>query len=153
MKLQTILKIAKSLSVKREKTDEGSWVIARLKFTDCFLTREQVDELMGQSAGWARKALYDELGAPIAALCIELLGREMSAAVRISDDTSEMHVTTGVLSDMSVELSPTGALLAGMLSWPVAGDEVSDVEPLLGKDARIDASLTDGWQGDLLKAA
>lgn len=154
MEIVTVATLSKSLSIKREKSEEGEAVIAHLKFTDAVVRREEMDEIVGVLA-WSRRALFDELGAPIARLEISLLDRLLAASMKISGDrdTAEMHVTQGILSAIVLTLADSGALLAGTLSWPVAGDEVSDVEPLLDKDARIDASLTDGGQGDMLKAA
>jgi len=159
MKLTTTATLSKSLSVKREKVDESEAVIARLKLSDCFVSREEIDWLAGmgsyQKIGWSRAALFDELGAPLARLEIALLRREFAASVRLSGNGNEgeMHVTNGVLSDITLTLAESGALLAATLSWPVAGDEVSDIEALLGQIVRAEMGLTDGEQGDLLKSA
>lgn len=154
MEIVTVATLSKSLSIKREKSEEGEAVIAHLKFTDAVVRREEMDEIVGVLA-WSRRALFDELGAPIARLEISLLNRELAASLKITGDRdrTEMHVTQGILSAITLTLADSGALLAGTLSWPVAGDEVSDLEPLLGKLVRLEGSLSDGGQGDLLKSA
>lgn len=154
MKITTTATLSKSLSVKREKSDEGEAVIAHLKLTDCVVSREEIDYLLGVSrAAWARTTLFDELGAPVAKLDISPANRMLTASARLCGPDCEMHVAGGVLSALTLTLDKSGALMAGTLSWAVAGDETSDLEPLLGKLVRIEASLTDGEQGDLLRAA
>lgn len=159
MKLTTAITLAKSLSVKREKDDEGiEAVIAHLKFSDAFVSREDIDWLLGipeQIGGsWARMALFDDLGAPLARLEIAAPRREFTVSLRMTGTgDEEMHVAGGTLTGIALVLDKSGALLSGALSWPVAGDELADVEPLLGQIVRAEMSLTDGGQADLLKAA
>lgn len=152
MKISSVATVGKSLAIKREKDeDEGERVVAHLKFTDCFVSREEVDALCGQPEGWSRRSLFDELGAPIAKLEIAILKRDLTASVKLSDQGTEMHVAGGKLTGMALLLNKSGALLSGELSWLVAGDEVSDVETILGQIVRADLNLTDGEQGDLLR--
>jgi len=154
MKITTTATLSKSLRVSREKSDEGEAVIAHLKFTECAVIREDIDGLLGAPhAGWARAALFDELGAPVARMEITPVHRALTASVRLCGIECEMHVAGGVLSAITLTLDKSGALMSGILSWGVAGDETSDLEPLLGQIVRLEASITDGEQGDLLRAA
>jgi len=154
MKISSVATIAKSISIKREKDEEeGERVVAHLKFSDCYVSREEIDQLTGQGEGWARASLFDDLGAPIAKLEIALLKRELTASVKLSDQGTEMHIAGGKLANMALLLNKSGALLSGELSWLIAGDEASDVETLLGQIVKADLNLTDGEQGDLLRKA
>ena len=159
MKLTSVATLSKSLAVKREKDDEGTEaVIAHLKFSDCVVSREEIDELLGvvreQGVPWARNVLFDELGAPRARLEIAAPRREFTVSLKFSGPgDEEMHVAGGTLTGIALVLDKSGALLSGSISWPVAGDELADVEPLLGQIVRAEMSLTDGGQGDLLKQA
>jgi hypothetical protein len=159
MKLTTTVTLSKSLSVKRGKDEEGTEaVIAHLKFSDAFVTREEIDPLLGvaleQGVPWARNVLFDELGAPRARLEIAAPRREFTASIRFSGTgKDEMHIAGGTLTGITIVLDKSGGLLSGSLSWPVAGDELADVEPLLGQMVRAEMNLTDGEQGDLLRQA
>lgn len=154
MKISTVATIGKGLTVKRKKVEEGEQVIAHLKFSDAVVSREEIDGIVGCHDNWARTCLFDELGAPVAAMNLELLRRDLTVSLHLTGTgDEEMHVAGGTLTGIVLTLDKSGALLAGVLSWPVAGDEVSDAEPLLGQIVRAEFHLTDGQQGDLLRKA
>lgn len=153
MKISSIATIGTGLTIKREKqADKSEKIIAHLKFTDLFVSREEMDSLCGQPDGWARGTFFDDLGAPVARLELSMPYREMTASVKLDDGkSSEMHMAGATLSGIALYLDKSGALLSGQLSWEVAGDEASDAEAMLGQDVRAEMHLTDGDQGDLLR--
>lgn len=158
MQITTTATLAKTLTVKREKRDEDSEaVIGHLKFGDAFVSKLDIDFLLGvqceQDVPWAHNVLFTQLGAPRARLTLSAPDRALTASVRITGvKDEEMHVAGGTLKGIVLTLEKSGALLSGEFTWEVAGDEVSDLETMLGKECRVDMSLTDGGQADLLSA-
>lgn len=159
MNITTVATLSKSLSVKREKCDDdGERVIGHMKIAYAVISREEIDGILGiriqPGVPWARNCLFDELGAPLARLELSAPRRELTASVRFrGTGQEEMHIAGGTLKAISLTLDQSGALLSGELTWEVAGDEISDAEPLLGQIVAAEMSLTDGEQGDLLRAA
>jgi len=153
MKLTTVVTIGKSLAIKREKSEAGEATVARLKFSEMFIQREAVNTIAGQRPGWAETSLFDEQGAPHGDWRLSLLDRSFSVTgdIAVDSKTDALRLSDATLSDVEITLTSLGALMSGTLSWPVAGDEVSDIEPLLGRECAAHWVLTDGGQGDLLK--
>ena len=149
--------IAKSFSVKREKTDDDTEsVIAHLKISDAMLDREQIDEVIGLPIGWAQSALFDDFGAPRAALTLALARDDWTLTGTISggDKPGSPSLTLSDAQVIGIELALTkhGALLSCGLAWVAAGDEVDDIADMLGKLCAIRVVLTGSGQGDLLAA-
>lgn len=139
MKLETILTVAKSISIKREKGDGDCDVTrAHVKFTDLYITREQVNELVRQRPGWCETAFFDELNAPLGAwsLVPHDTALEVSGRIRASE-IATLSLPSADLTAIEITFVGTagtpGALVSGQLAWLVAGDESSDIEPLLGR--------------------
>jgi AMMECR1 domain-containing protein len=153
MKIETILTVAKGFSLKREKTEDAELVYAHLKFGEMFLTREQIDTLLSQREGWARSSLFDPYGAPLMAMDIALPKLELCVVGTIGDAEKEdrLRLLEATLGDVGLLLTTQGAALSGTLTWQVAGDEASDVEPLLGRICSANLTLKNR-QGDLLHA-
>ena len=155
--IESILTCGKTFSAKREKqSDESEKVVAHLKFSALFAERHVLDELVGRPVGWSQGALYDEMGAPIAALEIGLpaLVLEVNGTLAHTATAKDKLKLMGAeLSGVTAALTKLGVLLSGDLSWPVAGDECTDVEPLLGQLCQAKLTLSAPKQGDLLKAA
>jgi len=151
--LDTILTISKSLSIKREKDQADAEVTrAHLKFSDLFVTREQVNALCGMRPGWAETAFFDELGAPFGDWSLVLHKASWSLAGTINAPDGEgLRFTGATLDGLELTMTKLGAVASGQITWLVADDEAGDAEPLLGRQCRAEWHLTDGGQADMLK--
>jgi hypothetical protein len=156
IEIESVATLAKSFSVKREKDgDDAEHVIAHLKFSETFVSRDTLDEICGQTIGWSTMALFDELGAPLFRCDISLPSAEWSCTATISgpDGRPSLKVAQATLD--SVVLTPTtlGAVLSGQLSWVAKGDEVEDVTDMLGAVVTFHATLSSSGQVDAFKDA
>lgn len=153
--LSTVGKVSKGLTVKLEKVSKDEErVIATLKITDAIIQRHEIDQLFGRPVGWITKAFFDELGSPVGRFAVAL-DREWSVfgVIRGTDDSQVIKLANCVMSDAEVAVITNGGVLSCTLQWPVAGDEASDAEMLLGKACALVWSIGDGGQLDLLKPA
>jgi len=152
VKISSDATMAKSFTIKREKSDDNIRTIARLKFSDLFISREQINEIACQRPGWAETSLFDEQGAPLGKWRL-LLDSALSATGSMGDPANSFSflLPDASLSKLEMELTKLGAVLSGCLSWPISGDEVGDIEPLLGRKCAANWVLSDGGQIDLLK--
>lgn len=153
--LKTVATLAKSFAVKREKTGEDTEsVVAHLKFSECVIDRDQLDEICGQPIGWSQGSLFDEFGAPRARVTLSLNVSHWSATglIRGGDKPASpsLRIKDAELDSIALELAPHGALLSAQLSWAAAGDEVDDIADMLGMIVMFDLVLSNGGQGDLL---
>lgn len=154
MKITTTCEVAKGLNIKREKgEDEIERVIAHLKVADLFVTREQINELCGQGPGWSETALFDDQGAALALLDIGLPNAEfpVTGDLHQANGTARLKIGLGTLSGLSFLTTTQGASLSATLSWEIAGDEASEIEPLLGRNVVVALDLQAPRQRDLLK--
>lgn len=153
MEIQSIATLAKGWGMKREKTDDGEAVYARLRFTGLFLSVSQLDELQGLEPG-AHRPLYDALGAPKLARSIEPMPDKLCITGTIGDGgkRDRLALVEADITSLALALVPDGAELSGELRWLVAGDEAADCEPLLGRVCSVYWRITNR-QGDLLAAA
>jgi hypothetical protein len=148
--------IAKSINIKREKDDhDAEVVIAHLKFAGCFLTRDQIDELCQQPIGWSAVALFDEGGTSRGHFEIAVRGfsGSVTGTIRGGEGESAIKLVQATLTDVVLQLHKLGALLAGHLSWAIAGDEASDAECLLGQVCGLKWIIQEPEQGDWIKRA
>ena len=150
--------LAKSFSVKREKTDdESEHVVAHLKISDCLVDRDQLDEIIGLPVGWSTGALFDDLGAPLARLTLGLARRELrlSGVIKGGEKSTDpkLKLKDAAVDGITLELTKLGALLSCQLSWTAEGDEVDDIADLLGQLCAASLVLEDGGQADLVDAA
>lgn len=154
-KIDSLAEISKSLSVKREKRESTDVVVARLKFSGLIVDRETLDVLCGQPLGWSAGALFDELGAPLGRWTISLpaLTLVVSGSIRGAQPTERLTLGNAVIEGVEITLDKLCALVAGTLTWDVAGDELEDVDPLLGRECGVSWVVSDGGQQDLLRAA
>lgn len=152
--IDTVLTVGKGLSVKSEKVEDVERAIARLKFTGLRLDRDQFDELIGRAIGWSTMSFYDELGAPFSrcVLSFPKLALEVTGVIR-GVGRPQLKLAQATLGSIDASLADKAVLVSGELSWEAGGDEVSDVEQLLGKDCVAAWSIRDSGQGDLLAAA
>ena len=158
IEINATCEVAKSFSVKREKRDDDTEaVIAHLKIADVMLDREQIDEVIGLPIGWAQSALFDEFGAPRAALTLALAREDWTLTGTISGGdkpgSPALTLSDAQVSGIELALTTHGALLSCGLAWRAAGDEVDDIADLLGKLCAIVVAIQDGGQGDLLRPA
>ena len=153
--INTTAQIGKGLSIKREKGENDiEIVVAHLKFSDAFVQREAIDQLLGLYDGWSH-ALFDDLGAPVCRM--DLVPTKFAAAatgkIKGAPEDAGITLTEADITDVVIRLADKGAMLSGTVSWLVAGDEASDAEPLIGRLCMIHWILQDAGQGDLLRAA
>jgi hypothetical protein len=156
IEINSIGQVGKSLTVKRTKVDDDEVVVATLKFEDLLVDRETIDGLCYQPDGWANLAFFDELGAPRIRLVLGLskkLKLTATGAIKGVKKGEAIKLTEAELTDIELHLHDKGALMCGALSWQVAGDEVSDLEPLLGRTCTVVATISDGGQQPLWGAA
>lgn len=153
IEISSFAKLAKSLSVKRQKdADDDTIVACHLKFADLFVDRDTFDELCQQPLGW-HQAFYDEQGAPVGTLEVGLPGRAWSVTGTISAGPNrheQLKLLQASLSKVSLELTKLGVLVGGSISWKARGDEVEDLTGLLGGLVAVEWRLSDGGQQDLL---
>lgn len=156
IEIETTATIAKSVSIKREKgADDIELVYAHLKFSLALVSREVIDALCNMPKGWATRSFYDELGAPYIKLDMGLPQFDAIATGRINGVEGDHGITLAQadLTGVAIALYDKGGWLSGELTWAVAGDEVTDLEPLLGRVCMLHVVVQDSGQGDLLKAA
>lgn len=157
IEIDSVCAIAKGMAVKREKQpDKTDATIAHLAFSHCLISRETIDELLGLPIGWSQRALFDDLGAPYVrmTLGIEDIAFEINGTIKGNVNKGEiMRFSQGTLASLSIELRDKGALVSGEITWKVAGDEVSDVEPMLAQTVACHFVLLDPRQADLLVEA
>lgn len=155
LKLDTILDLGRSMSVKREKDDDDSEIVsATLKFTGLAVNRDSIDELMGSvDIGWSSHSLFDEQGAPIRMLTLSLDGTQLSVTGTISGANGQprLPLMQAQLTAINVTLGNLGGTVSGTLSWKAKGDEVEDVSDLLGKTCKAVFDIRDGQQADMLR--
>lgn len=151
--------LAKTFTVKREKTDdEGTEnIVAHLKISELMIDRDQLDELCAQPIGWSSEALFDEFGAPRTRMTLTLHRSEFSATGVIDGGKKStdprLKLKVAEVSALTLELTKMGALLACQLSWAAEGDEVDDIADMLGKLCNADLVIQDGGQQDMLVGA
>lgn len=149
--IETTAEIGKSLSIKREKQEDEEVVIAHLKFSDAFVPRETMDELFNQPLGWSNY-LFGEDGFPHVRAEISLMKFDAEATGVIRGRANEYIKLAGAkVTGVSLMLTEKGANLAAELTWKVAGDEVSDLEPLLGRTCVLTVTIADGGQQDAFR--
>lgn len=154
-KIEATAEIGKSISVKVEKSDDDEVTRCHLKIKDLLVNRETADLLIGWQPGRADLALYDETGEPRAYFGIALSREyEIGGSIAGNAETREKLVlSSAVLKGVQLDLCPLGAKLSGELVWGAAGDEVSDIEPLLGKLCVVRLVVRGQQQIDLFQGA
>lgn len=149
--ISTTLTLGKSLAIRREKDGDDEVTCAHLKFTDLFLSREQVNALCGQRPGWCETSFFDELGAPVGDWSLTLHKTAFVLAGAIDEPGGEgIRFTEAAVDSLELTFTKLGAVARGQVVWKVAGDEAGDIETLLGQQCRADWHLTDGGQQDML---
>lgn len=153
VEIDTAATIGKGVNIKREKrSDDTEAVFAHLKFTDAVVPREVIDELCGQPVGRSQQCLFNELGAPLALIIIELprLTADATGKIRGIQHGEAITLQQATLDGVSLALCDKGALMSAALAWEIAGDEASDLEPLLGRLCGLHVVVQDSGQKDML---
>lgn len=153
IELNTSGTLGKGFSAKREKDDDHERVVCHLKFTDAFISREQIDEFCRQPLGW-HQALFDEGGAPVAKLELGLIARKWTVTGTVrgtGERPPTLNLLEATLTDATIFLTPLGGALNGSLSWTARGDEVDDLTGILGTITALEWRVNDGGQADLLQ--
>jgi len=156
IEIETVATIGKSLNVKREKGDDDIEVcIAHLKFSNAFVQREVLDQLLGMPIGWSQVSLFDEQGAPFQRLEItpNKFAANITGKITGVENNHGLTLKQADLSAVVLSLYDKGAILSGEISWSIAGDETSDTESLLGRLCKLHAVVQDSGQQDMLKVA
>ncbi len=152
IKIDSVCSIAKTFTARADKDESGApTTTAKLKFSELYVDRDTVDELLGEPIGWCQGTLFDESGAPRRRYGITVYGRllRVSGTVTGPKDRPTLALLQAELSDLYLTLIPLGALLEGTLTWAARGDEVEDCADLLGKTCAASWEVTDGGQADL----
>lgn len=154
MIIETVATLAKSASIKREKDEKDvEKTFVHLKIAGLFVMREQVAEILNLDE-MIVSDLYDEQGAPVVPLIVANPLRSFTATgvLRRGDGPSAsiLKVSNAEFEKLELILCAKGAYMSGSLSWEVAGDEASDLEPLLGRDCGAKLSLETDRQLDLI---
>lgn len=144
----TLALIGKSFAVKLEKAPDKSEInVAHLKFSGLYLQREQIDQLLQRDVGWAQRCFFDELGDPTLMLQIAVPALEVTVTgMVLGRGEARLKLMQAELSSVTLTLCRLGAQMAGELAWVAAGDEVSDVDDLLGREVLIEWEIHDGAQ-------
>ena len=140
IEINTTCELAKSFGVKRRKNAGAIQTVATLKFATVFIDREYSDEMLGLPIQ-ATALLYGEDGLPVSVVTI---GRKhivyQFAGVITGNPNKDEQIKLAKDTEIGkceLQLAPQGALLSGQLIWPVRGDEVEDLEPLLGQTCML----------------
>ena len=144
IEVNTTTEIAKGFSIKRRKTAGTVQTVATLKFDGVFIDREYSDEMLGLPIA-ATALLYGEDGIPVSAVTI---GRKhivyQFAGVITGNSNKEEQIKLAKDTEVckcELQLVDKGARLSGVLTWPVRGDEVEDLEPLLGQTCMLNGLI------------
>lgn len=136
IEINNTVEVAKSFGVKRRKAGGTLETVATLKFAGLFIDREYSDEMLGLPIQ-ATALLYGEDGLPVSAVTI---GRKhivyQFAGVITGNKNREEQIKLAKdtqVTKAELQLVDKGALLSANLVWQVRGDEVEDLEPLLGQ--------------------
>lgn len=153
MKIETICKVGKAFSAKREKAGEdegGEIVVAHLKISEIVIDRTQLDFLLRQPVGWCTRSLFDDSGMPWLRAGLDLLSAKWTARGALSGPNGRprLNLKEAKFSGASVLLIALGGELSGELTWTAAGDEVEDVAAMLGAMVTCSLALDDGGQSD-----
>lgn len=152
IKLDSIVTVSKTFTAKSTKDESGApTTTASIKFSDLQIDRDTIDELLGETIGWCRTALFDDQGAPRKRYGITVFGRthRVSGVVTGPKAQPTLALLQAELTEAYLTLIPLGAMLEGKLTWSARGDEVEDCSDLLGKVCSAKWEITDGDQADM----
>lgn len=152
LNIESNCKLGKAFTAKLEKQadDKPQLVTGNLKFTEAMVTREQIDWLLSQPTGWCN-CLYDELGAPLLRAKIHRPKAKWLAQGELTgpDGDPQFNLVDATLSHVAVVLANKSGELSGSLSWNAVGDEVDDLQGMLGHLVTLRLTLSGSGQRDL----
>ncbi len=144
IEINNTVEVAKAFGVGRRKRAGIVETIAKLKFEGLFIDREYSDEMLGLPIA-ATALLYSPDGLPVSAVTI---GRKhivyQFAGVISGNKNREEQITLAKDTEVTgaeLQLVDKGALLSAQLVWKVRGDEVEDLEPLLGQTCMLNGLI------------
>ncbi|CAB4242215.1 hypothetical protein UFOVP83_33 [uncultured Caudovirales phage] len=152
--IESTADIAKGFTQKREKRpDDTEAIMGHLKFSECFVPRETIDELCGLDIGWSQQALFDEFGDPLVWLEMTVPGLEadVTGVINGIKPNDLLKINTAQLTGVKLKLTQKGALLSGEIAWVIAGDESSDLVPLQGNVCRVKWVIETPAQIDMIE--
>lgn len=159
LKITTFADVGKKMTTTRQKDSE--LVTCQISAKGIRVSRETMDELSGLPIG-ATSPLYAESGVPWQHMSFLLPKRALLATgtLQMRRDSgqvlAELALSKAAAGDLRFNLDtpddqgPTATMSCTLL-WKAAGDEVSDVEPLLGQKVYLELKLTDQPQQQLFK--
>lgn len=153
IEVKTIGEFGKTISAKRTTREtvagKEEFVACNAKIASIEITRGQVDQFFGLLMA---ERLWDEMGAPIAAMQIELLGRSAwTFTGNVGSPTQALTLMQANVATIVIEPRDKGALLSCALSWEARGDEVEDAMDLLGRTCKVSGAFNDGGQEDMFR--
>jgi hypothetical protein len=153
IQLDSILTLAKSMTTKVVKDDSKlPVVVCVMKFSGLEIRdRDTVDELLGMEIGWCRDKLYDEQGAPRKRFGLTVFGQchRVSGTVAGRKASEVLKLLQAEVTEIHLSLIAQGAVAEGTLTWAARGDEVEDLEKLLGQVCTVKWEITNEGQDDM----
>jgi hypothetical protein len=153
LKIDSVCKLGKTIKATSKKDAKGvPTTIASIKFSELkILGIAGVNQLLGEKDGWAQTALYDDQGIPRKRFGISVYGRlhRVSGGLNGPKPNQALVLLQADLEEVWLQLTPSGALAEGMLTWAARGDEIEDVSEILGTLVRAVWEITDGGQDDM----
>lgn len=157
LKISTLVDVGKKMTTTRQK--DAELVTCQISVKGMRVSREQMEMLAGLPAD-AASGLFDDLGAPYQRMSFLFPKRELAAAgtLQMKRDSgavaSELSLSLAACADLRFNLDhpddkgPT-SVSSFTLMWKAAGDEVSDIEPLLGQKVFLELKFRDSAQAQL----
>jgi len=154
--IESVAFIGKGFTQKREKKpDDTEAVFGHLKFNDCVVTREIIDEIFMLPIGWTQASLYDDHGLPLVRMDLSLPIFEcmLTGVIGGINPEDTLKIANAKLTGVGLILGKMGAKLSGEIIWEIAGDESADLIPLQGNECRVNWVLQHQEQPDMFKTA
>lgn len=140
LKVTAFVDVGKKMTTKRQAGSE--LVTCEIQCKNVRVSHQQIEELAGLPLG-ALAGVFDEAGAPRQRMSfllpkrgLVIKGGKLQLRRESGAIPAELLVATGIAADLRFNLDtpdergPT-AMFGFTLLWKAAGDEVSDIEPLL----------------------
>lgn len=151
LELQTTADLANSATLKNAKDGDAELSTAQVRFKNAKLTCVQFDDLCKRAPGWSAASLFTPDELPCMPMVIHFPKMQLEASGRIHGhrEGDSIALIGATLQDMRATLVKSGVALSGELVWKAAGDEATDLEPLLGHLCGMHLSIVDSQQQEL----
>jgi hypothetical protein len=151
---ESVIDIGKGYAAKRAKVDDVELIVSTLKFSKLKIQADHCDGIIGAAPGWWREMMLNDMGLPRWAridtyIPSAKLALTVTGVIRGATETARLVLLQAELTGVELEVCELGAYLSGTLSWRAAGDEVSDVEDLLGRTCVAKFAVFGSQQQDL----